>query len=342
MTRARRAGTSSPAARSTLAWLALASAALLPACKRYKPPKVEELTLSEEGGCGRIRGGALYCWSRATGGRPARLAGGDGLSRLVSDAARVCGLRSSTGEIACAPLAGGSVATVGHAEGARSIVIHDGRVHALLDDGSSRVLDLAGATPSASGAARRARSVAAYGGTRCEVDDASVQAMTCDGRSPRVKARIDPSLGVVRDIAVGASSACVRSDRGKVACLALDAPPGTAPREVEGIDGAVSIALGRAHGCARLARGAVACWGDNAQRQLADGTTVAREDAKVVFGLAAIDEIVAAGDGTCARLADGTVRCWGDNRSGALAVRLRAIVPVPTPIDWYQVELPSR
>lgn len=310
-------------------------------CKRYKPPKVEELALSHEGGCARIRGGAVYCWSRAGGGRPSRVAGADGLSQLAVDGERVCGVRSPSGEVSCGEWSSRSVAPIGSAPGARRLLLHEGRALAVFTEGAPKLVGPESRGALAVGTAGPGGLVDARGGTRCAVDGAEVQKLSCDGIRPRAEARIDPSLGVVRQVVVGGAWACVRSDRGKVACVALDAPPAAAPREVSGVDGAVELALGRAHGCARVMRGAVACWGDNEHSQLADGTTSPRPSAKLVFGLAAIDQIVAAGDGTCARLADGTVRCWGDNREGALGVRLRAVVPVPTPVDWYQVELPA-
>jgi alpha-tubulin suppressor-like RCC1 family protein len=126
---------------------------------------------------------------------------------------------------------------------------------------------------------------------------------------------------------------CGRVTSGAIVCWG--GKYGDAPSVVPELSSLPSgVAKGRAHSCERLANGTVACKGDNAFYQLADGTTVSREEPKVVYGLSGVSKVVSAGDGTCALLSDGDVRCWGNNTHGQLAphVHPRTAINVPTSV----------
>ncbi|MBK8006205.1 MAG: hypothetical protein IPK12_20465 [Gemmatimonadetes bacterium] len=69
--------------------------------------------------------------------------------------------------------------------------------------------------------------------------------------------------------------------------------------------------------CARGQDGVVRCWGDNANGQLGDGTTVSRSTLAPVPGVPLLVQLTGNFMGTsCALAADGQAWCWGYNGSG--------------------------
>jgi hypothetical protein len=85
-----------------------------------------------------------------------------------------------------------------------------------------------------------------------------------------------------------------------------------------GGDAVISVAAGINHTCKLLATGHVECWGDNAEGQLGDGTTVASESPVEVDGISEAVAITAGGEYSCAVLASGHIDCWGSNFDGQL------------------------
>ncbi|MFN8444277.1 MAG: hypothetical protein U0175_26075 [Caldilineaceae bacterium] len=82
---------------------------------------------------------------------------------------------------------------------------------------------------------------------------------------------------------------------------------------------AVAIATGADFSCALTDAGGVQCWGLNNYGQLGDGTTVNRNVAVPVQGLASNVKSIAVGHAhACALLNNGTVRCWGQNENAEL------------------------
>lgn len=86
-----------------------------------------------------------------------------------------------------------------------------------------------------------------------------------------------------------------------------------APSAVVGLEAGVSaIGAGQLHTCAATNTGSAVCWGQNANGQLGDGTTVDSNVPVTVSGL--VSGVVALGGGwyhSCALLNTGGVKCWG-------------------------------
>jgi alpha-tubulin suppressor-like RCC1 family protein len=139
------------------------------------------------------------------------------------------------------------------------------------------------------------------------------------------------------DIYLAEDHACGKVTSGAIVCWG--GRYGDVPRAVPELSALPAheegnVAKGRAHTCARLPNGTVACHGDNSSYQLADGSQVSRQEPKLVYGLAGVKKLVAAGDSTCALLSDGDVRCWGANGSGQIAPQMhpRVAINVPTSV----------
>lgn len=93
------------------------------------------------------------------------------------------------------------------------------------------------------------------------------------------------------------------------------------------------IAAGKHHTCALRSNGTVACWGDNAQGELGDGTTVVRSTAVDVVGLTGAIDIASSLSHTCAVMQGGGAKCWGRNNSAELGDGGAAFPYATTPVD---------
>jgi alpha-tubulin suppressor-like RCC1 family protein len=79
----------------------------------------------------------------------------------------------------------------------------------------------------------------------------------------------------------------------------------------------LAVSAGSLHGCAIQSDRTLWCWGNNADGQLGDGTTIMRLDPTQVIGTDWAS--VSAGlYHTCATKIDGSLWCWGDNSNGQL------------------------
>ena len=92
-----------------------------------------------------------------------------------------------------------------------------------------------------------------------------------------------------------------------------------------------ALAIGGDFMCGLRVAGDVVCWGENAEGQLGDGTTVARGAPAVVPGGTSASSIVAGVRHACA-LASGKVRCWGANESGQLGDGSRSARSLPVEV----------
>ena len=83
--------------------------------------------------------------------------------------------------------------------------------------------------------------------------------------------------------------------------------------------GAGSVAAGNQFTCVVTASGGVQCWGNNANGQLGDGTSVSRGTPADVTGLTGgVTAITAGSSHACALTLNGGVKCWGYNYYGQL------------------------
>jgi len=79
----------------------------------------------------------------------------------------------------------------------------------------------------------------------------------------------------------------------------------------------LATSAGGAPGASAASPGAVA-WGDNADGQLGNGTTVNSDQPVAVSGLSEVTTVSAGGNHSLALLSNGTVMAWGENGSGQL------------------------
>lgn len=129
------------------------------------------------------------------------------------------------------------------------------------------------------------------------------------------------SSGVVQ-IAVGKYHSCALTTAGAVTCWGYnsDGQLGdntttfrTAPVAVSGLSsGVVEIAAGNNHTCALMGSGTMKCWGENANGQIGDGTSVGKLIPTDVTGLSGTITKIAAGvSSSCALFDTGGLMCWG-------------------------------
>src|SRR5262245_26519751 len=78
------------------------------------------------------------------------------------------------------------------------------------------------------------------------------------------------------------------------------------------------LAVGSGHVCAKR-RSELYCWGDNAEGQLGDGTTVSSQaPLRAAFDASDVVELAAANSRTCLRRRSGAIECWGPNEAGQI------------------------
>ncbi len=87
---------------------------------------------------------------------------------------------------------------------------------------------------------------------------------------------------------------------------------------MSGLTNATRLAVGGEHACAIRADTSVVCWGENARRQLGDGSNMDRSTPVVVAGLTGAVDISAGGEHTCVVRGGAVVSCWGRNNQDQL------------------------
>jgi alpha-tubulin suppressor-like RCC1 family protein len=134
-----------------------------------------------------------------------------------------------------------------------------------------------------------------------------------------------PLFGKAGQVELGGANLCVRASGGTVQCvgewpLQHETPTSSgsrnqyikSPLAVGGLATAKQIAVTTNRGCAVLDDGTVACWGNTvASRNGWSGALPGVLDAVPVAGLAQVEQIALAWNGSCALVRGGTVQCWG-------------------------------
>ncbi len=147
------------------------------------------------------------------------------------------------------------------------------------------------------------------------------------------------------EVEAGSNAACVRRRSGQISCWGANISGvlgigrtyeelnlSTTPRDVAGLDDAISIDGGAGFFCVVRRGGAVWCWGTNSAGQLGDGTTGMNHSSPVpVPGLVDISRVTTAQSG-CALRTGGQVVCWGRNYRGRLGTGDEADHFSPTPV----------
>ncbi len=181
-------------------------------------------------------------------------------------------------------------------------------------------------------AIRQDQSVLCWGSNTC--GELGLPASTVETGVPTLV----PGVSGAVEIHGGNCHNCARLSSGSVYCWGKNAngqigngvmmPGAELPARVMNLANAASVNVGFNHSCALRSNGAVSCWGDNASRQLGDGTETARAVPTPVIGLADLTDTtmrataLAAGlDFSCIIIGSGA-RCWGVNGSGQLGLPL--------------------
>jgi alpha-tubulin suppressor-like RCC1 family protein len=173
------------------------------------------------------------------------------------------------------------------------------------------------------------------------------------------------TLGVVRQLALGATHSCAVREDGRALCWGNNqvgqlgsginngtSSPTPAPTLID--DGALAgvrqLALGYGHSCALRDDGRVLCWGQNFYGQLGNSTnagTTTPNPVPTLIDNAALEDVRQIALGTyhsCALRNDGRVLCWGYNGYGQLgsSASSGAVTPnpVPTPTQEPSPSLP--
>jgi alpha-tubulin suppressor-like RCC1 family protein len=133
----------------------------------------------------------------------------------------------------------------------------------------------------------------------------------------------------VQSISSGSGHSCALTAAGGVKCWGNNSSgqlgdgsttSSNVPVDVSGLSsGVTALAVGALHSCAVLTNGSIKCWGENANGQLGDGTSLDSSAPVDVLGVASTAIAVSGGTSHSCALTDlGVAKCWGLNTFGAL------------------------
>jgi len=146
----------------------------------------------------------------------------------------------------------------------------------------------------------------------------------------------------VKRVATGPYHACAIIGDGRLKCWGDNYYGGVGtgsntneyetPQQVVGMETGVSrVDAGEYFTCA-VQNGKAKCWGDNADNQLGNGETEAKDVPAQVFGLTKnVVDVATAYTHACALLKSGAAKCWGSNADGEVGINDEVNDQIPTP-----------
>ncbi|MBL8923948.1 MAG: hypothetical protein JNJ54_34145, partial [Myxococcaceae bacterium] len=284
---------------------------------------VVQVGLGNDHGCQRTTTGLVFCWGDNDNLEVSSVAG------VVRSPARVPGL-STVEEIAvgadfnCARRTDGTVACWGD---------NDNRQLGFVGADSPTAVDVAGISSAVRIAAGDdfACALLGSGQVTCWGDNDNRQlgaggTGTTDSEVPSVVVGVAQAI----DLTLGGDFACALISGGGLLCWGdndngqigvggtstTDVSVGTAP---VGLPALTEVSAGGDHVCGITGPpGNLWCWGDNANGQLGDNSTIDRRTPQVVTGLASVTGVAGGTRHTCVTQQAGTAQCWGLNINGQL------------------------
>ncbi|WP_313917355.1 hypothetical protein [Tahibacter sp.] len=304
---------------------------------------VAEIALAQFHTCARSTAAAVLCWGRNNVGQV-----GDGTIVQRQTPTAVSGLSSGVsalsagGHHTCARIGTTALKCWGYNANAQlgNATTIDSRVPVDVLTLAAPIGEIASGTAHScarSGRGNRVRCWGSLANGRTAIGNITVvgnanQAVTISGLP-----------APARQVSMRTRTSCATTDRGSASCWGRNnlsqlgagtAIDHTGARFVQGLqNGVSSVAIGENHGCAVRTDGTVWCWGDNAQGQIGDQTTIARPIAVQTVGIVDAVQIVSGPYFSCARTVGGGVWCWGQNTDGQLGNgsttnSAQAVIPV--------------
>jgi alpha-tubulin suppressor-like RCC1 family protein len=283
--------------------------------------------------CALVSGGAAYCWGGNSSGQlgdgtttarlsPVTVTGGVSFVALSGGGNHNCGLTATGAAYCWGENAAGELGDGTTTNRSSPVAVTGGFTFAAV---SVRGAHTCALTP---GGAAYCWGSNAFG----ELGDG-----TMTDRSTPV-----PVMGALTFVALatGAGHSCALTRTGAAYCWGDNSigelgtgtagNPASSPLAVAGNLTFTALAARATHTCGVATGGAAYCWGDNANGDLGDGTTVERDSPVAVTGGLTFLALAAGGAHSCGLTSGGVVECWGYNGDGELGdgTTTNSLVPV--------------